>query len=94
MGVDEVEGGVGDGGVAEVDVKLVAARGGVEAGADEAELAESGVDRGEIGCELEGEEAGNEAPHGGVAGERAGGGGVGGVGRELAGVFVGFDLGA
>ena len=80
VGVDDVEGGVGKVGGAEVVVELVAAGCGLDAGGNEAELLQGEVDVAEVGGEAASEHAGDDAAKDGVAGEGAGGGGVGGGG--------------
>ena len=92
MGVNNVEGGVGKVGRAEVVVELVAAGGGLDAGGDEAVLMKGSVAGAGVAGEAAGEHAGGEAADDVMAVERAGGGGsVGGDGKPL-GLLVGLDL--
>ena len=92
VAVLDVEAGVGEGGGAEVDMELVAAGGGLNAGRQEAVLADSEIVVAAGGGEEAGEAAGDDAADDGMAGERAGGGGEGGGGGEALSGFVGLDF--
>jgi len=92
VGVDDVKGGVGEVGGAEIVVELVTAGGSLDPGGDETELVEGEVAEAGVGSEAGREHPGNEASRDGEAGEGAGGGGIGGEGGKFLGLLVGLDL--
>ena len=91
MGVLDIKGGVGKVG-AQVVVELVAAGGEFSPVWDETELAKEGEVGGGMWGEAAAKKAGDQAADDRVASKRAGGGGVGGCGRELAGLLIRLDL--
>ena len=73
-------------------MELVAARCGLDAAWDEAELVKGEVTRAVVGGDAAAEHAGDDAAEDGIAAQRAGGGGLGGTGGELLSLFIGLDL--
>ena len=94
VGVANVEGGGSDVGRREVGQELVAAGGGLQAGADEAVLLQAEVEGAAMRREKAGEEACNQAACDRASREWTAGGGIGGMGGQLASGFVGLELGA